>query len=151
MLCNLRSLNSNITLRLRAQSRPALALWPLPCFEVTPKQTPKSRCAPISSTRYPRKRIHLRTLDHVPTVPFSSHSQSHKQSLWNSGSRGEEELVGGSVGRFNGRFEAMGGSKTGASGSCLNEYRGGRIRKHLRRTQRDRRIQRERKKSRVQI
>src|ERR1700689_706777 len=41
--------------------------------------------------------------------------------LWNSGSmggqRGEEELVGGSVGRFNRRFEAMGGSKTGASGS----------------------------------
>ena len=33
------------------------------------------------------------------------------------GQRGEEELVGGSVGRFNRRFEAMGGSKTGASGS----------------------------------
>jgi hypothetical protein len=33
------------------------------------------------------------------------------------GQRGEEELVGGRVGRFNRRFEGMGGSKTGASGS----------------------------------
>jgi len=41
--------------------------------------------------------------------------------LWNSGSmggqRGEEELVGGRVGRFNRRFEGMGGSKSGGSGS----------------------------------
>ena len=33
------------------------------------------------------------------------------------GQRGEEELVGGRVGRFNRRFEAMGGSRSGASGS----------------------------------
>lgn len=39
--------------------------------------------------------------------------------LWNSGSmsgqRGEDELVGGRVGRFNRRFEGMGGSKSGSS------------------------------------
>jgi len=33
-----------------------------------------------------------------------------------SGQRGEEELVGGRVGRFNRRFEGMGGSKSGGSG-----------------------------------
>ena len=31
------------------------------------------------------------------------------------GQRGEEELVGGRVGRFNRRFEGMGGSKSGSS------------------------------------
>lgn len=34
-----------------------------------------------------------------------------------SGQRGEEEMVGGRVGRFNRRFEGMGGSKSGASGN----------------------------------
>jgi hypothetical protein len=32
-----------------------------------------------------------------------------------SGQRGEEELVGGRVGRFNRRFDGMGGSKSGSS------------------------------------
>lgn len=31
------------------------------------------------------------------------------------GARGEEELVGGRVGRFNRRFEGMGGSRSGSS------------------------------------
>jgi hypothetical protein len=31
------------------------------------------------------------------------------------GQRGEEELVGGRVGRFNKRFEGMGGSKSGGN------------------------------------
>lgn len=34
-----------------------------------------------------------------------------------SGQRGEEEMVGGRVGKFNRRFEGMGGSKSGASGN----------------------------------
>lgn len=33
------------------------------------------------------------------------------------GQRGDEELVGGRVGRFNRKFEGMGGSRSGASGS----------------------------------
>lgn len=32
-----------------------------------------------------------------------------------TGQRGEDELVGGRVGRFNRRFEGMGGSKSGSS------------------------------------
>lgn len=34
-----------------------------------------------------------------------------------SGQRMDEELVGGRVGRFNRKFEGMGGSSSGASGS----------------------------------
>lgn len=37
------------------------------------------------------------------------------------GARGEEELVGGRVGRFNRKFEGMGGSSDGASGLDWND------------------------------
>jgi len=65
---------------------------------------------------------------HKPKENFSAFSESeiskivNTQSKWYStysgsmdgqrGLRGEEQLVGGSMGRFNRRFEAMGGSKT---------------------------------------